>query len=383
MIHQNEHQARVLHVVGAMNRAGIETWLMRILRNIDRDRFRMDFLVHTTEPGAYDEEIRDLGSRIFPCPHSSRPWAYARDFKRIIQEFGPYDIVHSQQYLFSGLVLRLAAQSKVPVRIAHMHPLNDIQQKSLGRNVYKKLMTSWISKYANCIIAPSLHSLKSFNSICDCSGKYNDVIYNCLNLDSFEHKVDKTLIRKEYALPTDIPVITYVARFVPHKNHIQMVRIADRINKDGIRAHFVMAGSHGECLETLTKTVSNRKDITCLIGLPDITDLLLASDLFFFPSLEEGFGVVAIEAAAAGLPVVAADLPTIREACAPSHRELMFPPDDDETASMNIRKILDDPALWEQLSADARPWASRFSIEQSVDKLTSVYEKCLAAAMDT
>lgn len=371
-------QIRILQVIGAMNRAGIETWLMRILRSIDRERFHMDFLVHTDEPGAYDDEIRSLGSKIIPCLNASRPWSYTKNFRQIINEHGPYDIVHSQQYLFSGLVLRLAAQLGVPIRIAHMHPLGDIRQGSLGRRAYTRVMTGWISKYANCIIAPSVNSLEAFQTICDCSDKYNDVVYNCLDLECFNRKIDRNQIRKDYGLPTDLPIVTYVARFVPHKNHIQMVRVADLINRDGIRAHFVMAGSHGECLDDLSKIASGRKDITCLVGLPDITNLLLASDLFFFPSLEEGFGVVAIEAAAAGLPVVACDLPTIREACAPSHRAFMFPSDNDEVASGNILKILNNSALREQLSVDARPWASQFSIEQSVTKLTSVYERCLA-----
>ncbi len=58
---------RILHVVGCMDRGGVETWLMQILRNIDRSRFQMDFLVHTAKPGAYDDEIQALGSRIIPC----------------------------------------------------------------------------------------------------------------------------------------------------------------------------------------------------------------------------------------------------------------------------------------------------------------------------
>ena len=67
---------RVLHVLGALNRAGAETWLMNVLRHIDRERFRLDFLVHTTAAGAYDPEVRALGSRIFPCLGTRNPLAY-------------------------------------------------------------------------------------------------------------------------------------------------------------------------------------------------------------------------------------------------------------------------------------------------------------------
>ena len=70
-------------------RGGIETWLMHVLRNIDRERFRIDILVHTREPCAYDAEARALGSRIIPCLHPSRPWIYTREFRRIPDMYGP------------------------------------------------------------------------------------------------------------------------------------------------------------------------------------------------------------------------------------------------------------------------------------------------------
>ena len=70
----DQRPIRILHIVGGMNRGGVETWLMHVLRHIDRERYQMDFLVQKTAPGAYDDEIRALGSRIIACPHPHRPW---------------------------------------------------------------------------------------------------------------------------------------------------------------------------------------------------------------------------------------------------------------------------------------------------------------------
>ena len=52
---------RVLHVSWGLRRGGIETWLVHILRHIDREQFDTDVLVHTTEPCTYDEQVRRLG----------------------------------------------------------------------------------------------------------------------------------------------------------------------------------------------------------------------------------------------------------------------------------------------------------------------------------
>ena len=52
---------RILHVVGIMNRGGIETMLMNLYRNIDRNRIQFDFVAKTTNKGVFDDEIEKLG----------------------------------------------------------------------------------------------------------------------------------------------------------------------------------------------------------------------------------------------------------------------------------------------------------------------------------
>ncbi|WP_414586017.1 glycosyltransferase [Scytonema sp. PCC 10023] len=376
MMLTKQRPIHILQVVGGMNRGGIETWLMNVLQNIDRDRFQIDFLVHTTQPCAYDDEVRALGSKIIPCPYLSQPWLYARNFKRILREHGPYDIVHSQVYLFDGFVLRLADQKKVPVKISHIHPLTDIKEKQFLRPIYQWFMTRWIAEYATHILSPSKNSSESFRKICDCSGKHTEILYNGVKLNHFAKEVDRIAIRQKFAIPIDKPVVIYVARLTAHKNHLQMLRIAEQINRDKLQVSFVMVGSHGELMETIKEKIHHRNDISLLTGVEDISELLLAADLFFFPSLEEGFGVVAIEAAAAGLPIVATNLPTIREAISPSHHAFMFPPNNDEVACANILKILNNEYLRNKLSCESKEWAVNFSITKSIQQLISLYSTC-------
>lgn len=369
---------RILHVVGSMNAGGVETWLMHMLRFMDPNRFSMDFLVHTTQPCFYDDEIRSLGGRIIPCLSPSKPWLYDRNLKQVLREHGPYDIVHSQLYLFDGFVVRAAKQEKIPVIISHIHPFTDIKNNSFARKVYQWLMSKSIAKHSTHVLFPSKNTGDVFRSICDISGKHTDILHNGVELSRFRKEVDKNAIRKKFGLPIDEQIVIYVARFAPSKNHAQLIRIADSIDRDKLRVHFVIVGSTGSLLESLKEQVNNRSNISMISGIKDISDILNAADLFFFPSLEEGFGVVAIEAAAAGLPIVATFLPTIQEACPLSHHAFMFPPNDDEIARKNILNILEDDKLRKRLSTDAKKWSSNFSIEKSVEKLTSIYEQAVS-----
>ena len=59
---------RVLHSVSNMDRAGIETMIMNYYRHIDRTKVQFDFLANKSKKGAYDEEIKSLGGRIFLSP---------------------------------------------------------------------------------------------------------------------------------------------------------------------------------------------------------------------------------------------------------------------------------------------------------------------------
>ena len=115
-----EQQIRVLHVVLSLNRGGIETWLLDVMRHMDRQRFAMDALVATNKPSSYDEEFRQVGARVIACPQAARPWRYGRNFRDVLERYGPYKIVHSH-FNPCGYPLVWAHKAGVPVRIAHSH----------------------------------------------------------------------------------------------------------------------------------------------------------------------------------------------------------------------------------------------------------------------
>lgn len=365
---------RALHALGATNRGGIETWLVRILPHLDRKRIQLDLLVHDPNPGAYHQVFRDLGVGIHACPHPHRPWSYAPRLRRILTEQGPYQIFHGQQFLFNGALLRWADKAKIPIRIAHQHPLTDIRSGSPGRWLYRRLMGNWISRHATCLMFPSQASQDAYVSAHPAPGVPTILMPNCIDLERFTAPVDRLAVRQRFALPHDRPLVVYVARFATHKNHLLAFAIADRMRQLGKPIHLALAGSHGELLEEIQQRAAARDDVTVLTGLDDVTALLRAGDAFIFPSLEEGFGVVAVEAQAAGLPVIATDMPSIAEALCPEQRALQFAANDADQATRSLMSVLSDAALHQRLVNSGRTWAQRFSIPASAAALTNCYE---------
>lgn len=369
---------RILHVVGALNRGGVETWLMHVLRHIDRNRFRMDFLVHTAQPAAYDDEARALGARIIPCLSPAQPLQYGRRFKQILRQHGPYDVLHSHVHHFSGYTLRLAAQAGVPARVAHSH--NDTvaaeSAASPARRAYLALMKRWVQHYATTGLACSkLAAAALFGPTWEQNQRLR-LLYYGIDLTPFRAPVDPAACRAELGLPPDALVIGHVGRFVPQKNHTFLIEIAAETVRREPRARFLLVGD-GPLRPDIERRVqaAGLSDHIIFAGLrADVPRLMRgAMDVFILPSQYEGLGLVLIEAQAAGLPCLYSDV---------------IPPEVDAIPALTRRLPLDaPPAAWAAAvlatlaqrpsitpaAALAQIEASPFTIEQSVRALETVY----------
>jgi len=303
---------RVLHVVGGMDTGGIETWLMHMLRRIDRDRYRFDFLAHTAKPCFYDEEIRSRGCRIIPCPHPTRPWQYARDFLRVLKEHGPYDVVHSHVHHFSGFTVMLAKLAGVPVRIAHSHNDTSLNESRAGivRKFYLQ-STRWLIHRCSTLglACSGMAAVNLFGKDWERDSRWRILQYG-VDFEPFTQSVDRAQVRRELGIPLDAFVLGHVGRFAQQKNHDFLLDVFAEFSRRGKNAYLLLVGDGDLRAELVEKT--KRLGLTEKVifsGVrPDIARLMSgAMDVFVFPSHHEGLGLVVVEAQAAGLPVVMSD----------------------------------------------------------------------------
>ncbi|HLM82198.1 MAG TPA: glycosyltransferase [Terriglobales bacterium] len=315
---------RILHVVGKLDYGGVETWLVQVLRHIDRQKYQMDFLVHTTDPGMYDEEVRALGARIIPCLGPSNPLRYALNFRRMLRAYGPYDVVHSHVHHYSGYVLMLATMAGVPVRIAHSHSAPRSAEASRGmarsaylrtpyrRTIYRRTMQAMIGLCATRGLAVSGEAgdhlfCKNWRNY----PKQWQLQHLGIDLSRFDIPVDRNSLRRAIGISSDALVIGHVGRFVVPKNHAFLVEIARELVKLEPNAVFLLVGDgplraeieakvNGYAIEKHFIFAGPRSDVPALMkGVMDV---------FLFPSLYEGLGLALLEAQAAGLTSIVSDL---------------------------------------------------------------------------
>lgn len=374
--HSSEQNAplRALHVLASLARGGVETWLMDLVRNLPRKELAIDVYLTSSSKGPYEEEFRALGGVVHRCPLSRNPWAFSRHLRRLLLR-ECYDVVHSHLYYFSGVVLRAAAQANVPQRVAHNHPVEDLKAGGLLRTAYVHWMRRWMTRYATDFVGPTLASLAAFCGPNWQSDPHKKVLYNGVRVERFLRPVDRSLVRKELDIPAEAKIILNVGRFVPHKRQAFLVAVAKQLSNRRSDVTFLLIGDGPgrEDVERLVKEAGLIEMFRFVRGAPDIDRYWLSSDVFAFPSINEGFGIVIVEAAASGLPVVAQNIPGVQEAAMACDNPVLLP-------------LEATPAQWADAlvaSLDRPPWSASqraeklrsfpFTIESSIESLKNLY----------
>lgn len=297
---------KVLHIVGAMNRGGTETMLMNLYRNIDKSKVQFAFISFSKDQAHYDEEIKSMGGRIIyvPQPRILGLNKAVRDLLEVINKYGPYKVVHAHTLFNSGIGMIAAKKANIKIRITHAHTTAD-NEKSFIRKIYIKYMRSIINKNSTHLLACSDEAGKYLFG--EKSTQYSNYIFFSNLIDYkkiFNVNQEKTIQFKRDNDLNDKLVIGHIGTLKIAKNQKFLIEITNYlVNKNhNIKLLLVGEGTMREELECLAKEYKIEEDII-FVGLREDIDVMLSSmDVFVFPSIYEGLGLVLLEAQAAGLP---------------------------------------------------------------------------------
>ena len=293
---------RVLQVVTYMGRGGLETMLMNYYRNIDRDKVQFDFLTHRDERWDYDDEIESLGGKIYHLPKLN-PFSksYLNALDKFFKEHKEYQIVHCHQDCLSGVVLKVAKKNGVKFTIAHAHSAS--QDKNL-KYIIKTLAKKNIKKYSDKMFACGEEAGKWMFETDNF-----EVLNNEIDTDLYTYNKEKAdKVKKEFGIENKF-VVGHVGRFNYPKNHKFIIDVFNEVQKVREDSVLMLVGD-GDLRHEIEQKVRDLglSDKVIFTGVrSDVNDLMQGMDVFLFPSLYEGLGIVLIEAQAAGLKCVISD----------------------------------------------------------------------------
>jgi glycosyltransferase EpsF len=305
---------RVLHIVSAMDRGGAETLIMNIYRNIDRSTTQFDFITHSNEKGNFDDEIISLGGRIYQIPSLGElgPIRYLKQLIKLMTKEN-YVAIHSHTDYQGGFPALAAKISGIQKRICHSHsnnwPLGSSLKGLLKLKVLQLLIRATATDFCSCSTEAAAflfgEKLVRNNKV--------DILKNGIDIQQFwKMRNCRNSVIQEFNLPKEAKIIGHVGRFSESKNHLFLLKVAKKVIEADPTFVVLLVGDGPlkQHIEEEAKKLNIQKHIWFLGVREDIPRLMNAFDVFLFPSLFEGFGIVTLEAQCTGTPcIVSSSIP--------------------------------------------------------------------------
>lgn len=357
---------RVLLVINSLILAGAEVLLREMAPCLRDAGLDVSIALLKTLESPLEKELRGQGFPFLPIESAIYSPRHVLSLARHLHRF---DLVHS--YLFPAQLWLAMANPLSRRRV----PLVTTEQSTTNgrRKAHLRPLDRWMyGRYS----AIGCNSQATFDSLRAWVPEYSDrmsIVYNGVPLERFQRSAAAD---RAQVLPTASgrKIISFVARFEHAKDHPTLLRaIAGLPDADLL---LVGDGPLRPQVAALASDLGIAARVHFLGRRHDVPQLLKMSDVYVHCSHWEGFGIAAVEAMAAGLPVVATDVPGLSEIV--SGAGVLFAPGDDKALAGHLRRIFDSPAMREELSRASLRRAPDFSIERAVQGWIQLYESVLS-----
>lgn len=298
----NDNCIRVLQVLGGLNRGGAETMVMNLYRNIDRNKIQFDFIKHTESKCAYDDEIKELGGRIYSIPKYKvyNHFQYKKAWEKFFEEHSEYRIIHGHVRSTAAIYLKIAKEYGL-YTIAHSHSTSS----GIGiRAIIKNILQFKIRYIADCFMGCSREANEWLYGKKIANSEKCIILHNAIDVEKYTYNEDiRNKLRKELNIKEDEMVVGNIGRFSYMKNHKFLIDIFEKLCKTE-NCKLLLVGD-GELKNDIQNIVKNKhlESKVIFTGVrSDVNEILQAMDIFVMPSIFEGLPVTLIEAQASGVP---------------------------------------------------------------------------------
>lgn len=358
---------RLLHLIPTLVRGGAEKQMTLLATGLPRAEFEVHVAV-LTHSGPYEATLRDAG---IPVTILGKRWkidpsAYWR-LRRFIADLRP-DVV--QTWLFAanayGRAAALSAGVKTVVASERcVDPWKAWHQLAIDR---------WLARRTARIVTNS-SGVSDFYVRHGLPAEKFVVIPNGI-AEAATEGVSRDDLLRSLGLPRDARLIGAVGRLWPQKRYKDLIWAAELLKVVRSDTHLVIVGDGPQRwrLERFRDQVQIGDRVHFLGERNDVPQLLPHLDCFWLGSGYEGQSNALMEAMLAGVPVVASDIPGNRDLIVPGESGLLFPVGDRAGLARSTLRILESPALAQQLGQAARQrMQTEFSVPRMIERYAEFY----------
>lgn len=307
-----EKKINILMVMGNTRMGGVQAFVLNVLRNIDLDKYHIDFAINFyAEHDGIEEECRKYGCEFHILPYFKiyNYLQYSKAWDKFLSSH-KYDIVYAHATNSASIFLKIAKKYGMKT-IAHSHSAgyrgNRIEQ--IAKSFFAKGVGNVADYWFSC-------SDKASDRLYGAAYKTYPHYYNIPNaIDAEKYLFDQGIrdsIRKQLGVDDDTFLCGHLGTFSAVKNHKFLIEIFLEVLKIKPNSKLVCCGA-GALMTSITQQVQNfgLADKVIFTGVvSNANEYMMAMDCFVFPSIFEGFPVSILEAESTGLPIVMHDVIT-------------------------------------------------------------------------
>lgn len=313
-----------------------------------------------------------------------------REIKKILRKFNP-DIIHLQTAGPIGLgVMSYVKKTDTPlVSTGHSYPDNFTSQFKVLKPI-KRPVDSVVRHYLNSFLKNAEYATMpteiAIEELIPENRKHFKVpveaLSNGVDLSAFKPKKVPRAIYQKYHLDPNVPHVLYIGRVDPEKSIENIIHAFTKVLEKIPNANLTIIGDGADKsrLEKLSKHLNISAQVNFLgrVLPPDLYELYRIGTVFATASKTETQGIVLIEAAATGLPLVAVDAGAVKEICQNCKNGFLCKPDDVNSIAKSLIKILSDPNLQREMSKASLEIAKQHDLNRTLSRFEEIYQNIIS-----
>jgi glycosyltransferase involved in cell wall biosynthesis len=364
--------SRILFVIPTLDRAGAEKQLASLATRLPRSEFSVEVCA-MTRGGPYGAplEAAHIPVRVLDKRMKIDPVAAWRLGRLIGRE--RYDIVHTWLFSANCYGRAMAFRHKVPIVIASERCADH------WKGPAELAMDRWLAGRTDAIVV-NARAVARFYESCGLEPAKLVVIPNGIAWAP-PPDVNRAEVLAEFDLPGNARVLGFVGRLWPQKRVRDLIWAVEVIRNIKPEVHALIVGDGPERLELVdfAEKVAIQEKIRFAGARDDVPRLLAVMDILVLPSEFEGMPNAIMEAMAAGLPVVASNIPGNDELVIEGQTGFLVPVGDTKALATRINQLLDDDVLRKSFGqAGQERVRTAFTMEQMVERHVALYRQLLS-----
>ena len=373
---------RVLRLVHWLNRGGIENWRARFPAR--RPAMNWKWTLSAAErTGELAPLAEQAGAKVHLLTMGWNQFSFGRRLSKLIRE-ERYQVLHVHAGSFVGYPCHVGKQAGAAVASSFHNThfpfeVRGIQSLLAGvRAAYTKRSFRVACDVSDAVTACSQAVMDAITKLAEVTpnARFSVIPYGSGKNAGVQPRDTRLRFARSLGLAADTSLAIHTGVMRDQKNHVGLLRIADRIRQAIPDFRLILAGDGAlrPAIESQIRELKLEQTVALLGMRSDVERLLEASDLMLFPSLWEGLPVAVLEAQMKGLAVVGSDIGPLVEATAPLQRELLFPVAQESQMADAAVGLLRDEARRHSLAQSLTQYAvDHFSIAANVRRHLELY----------